>query len=115
MPLFMASSAWRRASFTAETTMSWSISASSGFSASGAMASSSSSFLPLTTAFTVPPPTEAVNWLLSTSSWALAISCCIFKIFCCIWACWRIMFPPPKPPIPLGNPPFAIGSVLTLP
>ena len=69
------------------------------------MWSSVSSFFPLHTAFTAPPPTEAVKRVSSTFCWAASISFCIFRIFCCIWACWRII---PPPPIPLGNPPFAI-------
>ena len=96
MELFMASSACRSASFTAEMTRSCNISASSGSMTSGLMVSLVSSFLPVTTAVTAPPPTEAVNSVFSTSSCAFAISCCIFSSFCCICACCCII---PAPPV----------------
>ena len=54
MELFMASSAWRRASFTAEITRSCSISTSSGSTASGLTVRAVSSFLPDTVACTTP-------------------------------------------------------------
>ena len=57
----MASSAWRSASLTAETTRSCSISTSSGSTASGLMETERTSFLPFTTASTTPPPTLARN------------------------------------------------------
>ena len=53
-------SAARRASFTAATIMSWSISTSSGSTASGSMTTSLTSRLPVTVADTTPPPAAAV-------------------------------------------------------
>ena len=107
MELFMASSAWRRASFTAEITRSCSISTSSGSTASGLTVRAVSSFLPDTVACTTPPPTEAVKLAFSTASCAAAISCCIFSSFCCI-CCWRMALPPPEKP-PRALYPFAIA------
>src|SRR5699024_3937986 len=68
----------------------WSISTSSGSTASGSMERRKSSCLPLTAAVTMPPPAVASYSLLS-------ISCCILSISCCIFcACLIIfMFMPP--------------------
>ena len=82
MALSMASPAWRRASLTAETTRSWSISTSSGSTASGLMVRAVSSFLPLATASTAPPPTLAVKVRFSTSVWAAFMASCIWAICC---------------------------------
>ena len=90
----MASSAWRRASLTAEITRSCSISTSSGSTASGLMLMAVTTFLPLTVAVTTPPPTVAVNSLASTSSWARFMASCI--------SCWR--WAPVGRMLPLENP-----------
>ena len=54
-----SASAERMASFTAATIMSWSISTSSGSTASGSMTRFFSSCLPFTVADTTPPPAAA--------------------------------------------------------
>ena len=56
MPPEDAVSTLRSASFTAAIIRSWSISTSSGSTASGSMVRLVSSCLPLTTALTTPPP-----------------------------------------------------------
>ena len=105
MVLEASLSAARMASFTAATIMSWSISTSSGSTASGSMVRFFSSCLPFTVADTTPPPALA-SYSFSCSS------CCIRIISCCIfWACLSIfMFTPPIPAIPRPPKPFAIKN-----
>ena len=85
------------ASLTAATIRSCSISTSSGSTACGSRVIDCSSFLPVTTTLTTPPPAVPVNVRACSSSCACCIWACIFCTFCsmpCIL---------PNPPMP-GNP-----------
>ena len=81
--LLCSSIAWRSASLTAARTMSWSISTSSGSTASGSIASDLSSMSPVITTLTMPPPADAsIRSSLSFSCAAIMSSC----IFCACWS-----------------------------
>ena len=59
----------RRASLTAATTRSWSISTSAGSTADGSIVMLTSSCLPVTVALTTPPPAEPSTCAASSSPW----------------------------------------------
>src|SRR5687767_1046538 len=65
---------------------SWSISTSSGSTAPGSITIDSREPVPLTTALTAPPPTDASTVSAPSASWAAAMSACIF------WTCFNIWF-----------------------
>src|SRR6266550_1479405 len=71
----------RRASFTAATMRSWSMSTSDGSTAEGSIVTETSSCLPVTTALTTPPPALPSTVMVSSSVWIRSMSCCI---------CWAI-------------------------
>src|SRR3954462_12336024 len=77
--LCWSSSALRIASLTAATTRSWSISTSSGSTASGSITRLSMRMSPVMTILTVPPPVLASTFSDLSASWA---SCCLASMAC---------------------------------
>ena len=73
---------------------------------SGDISTETSSFLPVTTARTAPPPELASNSRCSISCWSASMSCCIFC------ACFiRLFIFPGMPP---GNPPRLAITISSL-
>ena len=78
----------RRPSLTAASTMSASISTSSGSTAAGSMRTALTSRSPLTFTVTMPPPAEASTISFLSCSWAASMSRCIFCTcgsICCMF------------------------------
>src|SRR5450759_3547623 len=86
--ILLAASSWamRRASLKAASTISWSMSTSSGSTAWGSMTTLLTSSVPLMVTLTAPPPAEASTNSLASSSWARAMSACI--LWTRLSICW---------------------------
>ena len=105
------SCAARIPSLTAASTMSWSISTSSGSIASGSIVSSSSRRSPLILTLTMPPPA-----LASTIS-SLSFSCASAMSACICWTCFIIAFrsmPAGPPPLPVLRVVMRLASSLSV-